>query len=587
MATSNPRLAVFPLLAAFRPGVGWLFLPGFAFLTVFFLWPTLQLVSVSLFDPDGSFSLAAFGQLAATPVYRRILLSTLGIAVEVTAWCLVLGYPLAYWISHQPKFRQRWLLLLVLMPFWTSSLVKNFAWLVLLGRHGPVSSLLNYLGLPGGGDLLFNRGTVVFAMVHTLLPLAIIIMFPALTAVNRGLISAARTLGASDAQAFWRVYFPLTVRGVATAGLLVFIVALAFFVTPALLGGPRQTMVGQLVIEQINTFQNWRMGSALAVILTLLTMAAVFLFDRVFSLSSIAGGGPARTSDTQTRKAGLGLVSALGSAFTVLARWRDTYAPFLSAGRVLSAYSCLIIALLLLPILAIIPMAFTSSAFLSFPPTGFSLRWFNEYWQSPLWRAATIRSFAIGLATASLTLAIATAAAFAAARSKGRISNLAFLLFMSPMIVPQLVIAIAMFYLFAQLSLVATNLGIVLGHTVISLPIVFVVMVSGFKGHDWRLDDAAATLGASRFQVVRRVTLPLVSVSLIVGFITGFLESFEELTIVMFVGGGFVTTLPKQLWDDVFLQVSPTLAAASVVILVIVTLLFLTMELLQRKKQPD
>lgn len=572
------------LFGAWRPRAAWLFLPGFLFLAVFFLWPTLRLVSMAFVDPDGSLSIGAFRQLLETPVYRRILLGTAGMAVEVTVWSLVLGYPLTYWIAHQAPVRQRRLLVLILTPFWTSSLVKNFAWLVLLGRNGPFSSLLHYLGIPGGGNLLFNRGTVVFAMTHTLLPLAVIIMFPVLNAVNRSLVSAARTLGASGAQTFWRVYFPLTVRGLATAGLLVFIVALSFFITPALLGGPAQTMIGQLVIEQINSYQNWRMGSALAVLLTLMTMLAVFICDWLFSLSSALGGNPAQHAQARRRRIGLALVALFGSFFATCYRLRERYLPFLSLEGFLPIYCWLVIAVLLLPILAVVPMAFTSSTFLSFPPSGFSFRWFAEYWQSPLWRMATLRSFAIGLATAALTLALATSAAFATARSKGRISNAAFLTFTAPMIVPQLVIAIAMFYLFASMSLVATNLAIILGHTVIALPIVFVVMVTAFKGHDWRLDEAAATLGGNRFQVIRRVTLPLVSVSLIVGFITGFLESFEELTIVLFVGGGFVTTLPKQLWDDVFMQVSPTLAAASTVILAIVTLLFLTMEILQRKQ---
>ncbi|MFS8049745.1 ABC transporter permease [Rhizobium sp. BR 314] len=131
---------------------------------------------------------------------------------------------------------------------------------------------------------------MIFAITHTLLPLAVIIMFPVLNAVNRSLVSAARTLGEGGAQTFWRVYFPLTMRGVATAGLLVFIVALSLFITPALLGGPAQTMIGQLVIEHINSYQNWRVGSALAVLLTLMTMLAVFAGDWLFSLSSAMGG---------------------------------------------------------------------------------------------------------------------------------------------------------------------------------------------------------------------------------------------------------------------------------------------------------
>jgi putative spermidine/putrescine transport system permease protein len=130
---------------------------------------------------------------------------------------------------------------------------------------------------------------------------------------------------------------------------------------------------------------------------------------------------------------------------------------------------------------------------------------------------------------------------------------------MAPMVVPAIMIAISLFYLFAQLQLIATDISIVIGRIVIAMPIVFVILLATFKGHDWRLDQVASTLGANRLTVVRRVTLPLLRSGVVVGFVTGFLQSFQELTVAIFLGGGLKTTLPKQMWDDITLQVNPPL----------------------------
>jgi putative spermidine/putrescine transport system permease protein len=161
-------------------------------------------------------------------------------------------------------------------------------------------------------------------------------------------------------------------------------------------------------------------------------------------------------------------------------------------------------------------------------------------------------------------------------------SSAAFLVFLLPMIVPNIVTAVALFYVFAHLGLIATNLGIALGHTVIAMPLVFIIILTAFKNYDWRLDQAAATLGAKRPQVVRLITIPTVAGSVIAAFLFAFLSSFEELTISLFVGGGVKQTLPKQMWDDVLLQVSPTLAAASVVVLSVVVFIFLIAEWTRR-----
>jgi putative spermidine/putrescine transport system permease protein len=436
-------------------------------------------------------------------------------------------------------------------------------------------------------ELLFSHATVVFGMVHTMLPLAVVSMLPVMGQIDRGLPRAAATLGASGIQAFWRVFFQLSMPGVAAAGLLVFIGSLGFFITPALLGGPRDTMLGQVIIQQIQDQQDWQFAGALAAMLVASTLLSCLVYDAVFGLSSMSGGGggPGGAGRKQganriVRRVGMRALALVADGFDALARLTGG----VRLGWLLPVYAWLLIAVLLLPILAFIPMGFTSSNFLSFPPPGYSLRWIHEYFGSAVWVAATLRSFGIGLASACLTLLIAAPAAFGVARSTSRLSGAVFVLFLAPIVVPAIVTAVGLFYLFAAIGLVATDLGIAIGHTVTGIPLAFVILLAVLRGHDWRLNQAAATLGASRLRVFARITVPLIKGGLFAALIFAFLNSFEELTVAIFIGGGLKTTLPRQMWDDVLLQVNPTLAAASLVVLLVVTVLFLVGEFLRPRQ---
>jgi ABC-type spermidine/putrescine transport system permease subunit I len=563
----------------------WLALPGAVFLVLFLVGPTAQMLGLGFIDKSGALTHAAFVRIVSSGPYLAILSTTFSVAGWTTLFCVGLGYPLAYWLARKPPRQQRIAALFILLPFWTSALIKNFSWLVLLGRNGIVAKTMAAVGLVGGDSILFNRGTVVFAMTHTLLPLAVVTMLPVMNQIDRRLPLAALTLGANRARAFWQVYFQLSMRGVAAAGLLVLVASLGFFITPGLVGGPRDTMIGQLIILQINDLQNWQLGSALATILLISAIATCVIYDRIFGLSSLSGAGARRArSDGFLRRIGLALVRGAGLLFGAIEETWKHHIRGLRGGVLLSVYVWIVIAVLLVPVIAFVPMAFTASTFLSFPPQGLSLRWFEQFFASQQWLGAMIRSFGIGFATAAITLVLASLAAFAVARTRSRLGGAAFLLFLAPMMVPSLVIAIALFFLFAKISLVATNLGIIIGHTVIAMPIVFVILLATFKGHDWSLDAAATTLGAGRAQVLRRVTLPLVSSGLAVGFVTGFLQSFEELTVALFIGGGLKTTLPKQMWDGILLQVNPIIAAASVVVLIVVIMMFAIVETIRARR---
>jgi ABC-type spermidine/putrescine transport system permease subunit I len=566
-----------------RPNALWLAVPGLAFLAVFFAYPVGELLSLGLRNPEsGAFSLAAFQRIANTDVYLRVLGITFKIAGNTALWSLLLGYPLAYWLARMPELFRGRMLLFVMVPFWTSYLVKTFAWMIVLGRSGVINNLLAGAGATSQPlELLHNEFGVMVGMVHAMVPLAVMTMLPVMINIDRRLVQAAQTLGASPSHAFWLVYFKLSLPGVTAAGLLVFISSLGFFIVPAFLGGRRETMLAQLIITQVQELLNWSFAGALAAMMLATALIACWLYDRLFGISTISGGS-AQESKGRIRDLGLAILGSLATVSGQLSDLSRTLVGKAGNRAILPVFAWLMIAFLVLPTLLVIPLGFTSSQFLEFPPPGYSLQWFETYFSSPLWIQATIRSFLVAAATALIATCIGSFAALALAHSRTRWSGLIFAFFLAPMIVPRIVIAVGLFYLFARIGLVATDLGLVIGHTVLAIPFALVTVSAILKTYDVRLDQAAATLGANRFRTLISVTIPLVKGGLIAAFLFAFITSFDELTIAIFVSGGIKTTLPKQMWDDMILQLNPTLAAVSVVVFVIVTVLLLLAERFRR-----
>lgn len=559
----------------------WWAAPGLVFLGVFFVLPVANLLLLSLLDSSGQhLSDAAYVRLAQQSVYLRVVGNSLMLGLQVSVLCLLAGYPVAYWLARMPRRQRERRLVLVLLPFWTSALIKTFAWIVLLSRTGVLAHLLLASGLAHPPiELLYGRGAVVMAMVHALLPLAILTMLPVMTQVGPALERAAQTMGASRAQAFWRVFFHLSLPGPTAAGLLVFISAIGFFITPTLLGSPRDTTLAPLIIAQIDSMMSWNFAAALSVLLVVCTLAVCILYAGVFGLGAVPGASASERRRGLLGRTGLRVLAVLATGTDAISRLTRGF----SWRWLLPTVSWTVLGFLSIPTLAIIPMGFTSGQFLQFPPPGYGLRWFEEYLSSPVWVAATLRSFGIAIIVAVLTSLVAGLAAYAVTTRHSRWDRLIFGLFLAPMIVPSIVTALGLFYLLAHLSLVATDTGLVIGHTVLATPLVFVTLLAVLRNHDWRLDQAARTLGANRLRTLWHVTLPLLKGGLLAAFLLAFIASFEELTVAIFVGGGLITTLPKQIWDDMLQQVNPTAAAASTCVLSVVTLLFIASRVLRRE----
>jgi ABC-type spermidine/putrescine transport system permease subunit II len=242
-----------------------------------------------------------------------------------------------------------------------------------------------------------------------------------------------------------------------------------------------------------------------------------------------------------------------------------------------------VIVFLAAPSFFVVPVSFSENLFIEWPVKGFTLHWYDKFLSSGIYVEAMIRSFVVGIIAATLSMLIGVPAAFVLARQRllGRTVALAFIL--SPLIVPRIIIAIAIFYLYAKIGLIGTSLGLVLGHTVLCVPFVVVTVMAVLKNYDDRFDHAAWTLGASKIQALRYITLPLIRPGLIAAFLFAFVTSFDELTIALFVSGGAAPTLPKQMWTDALLKVSPTVLAVSTVVLILITAVILLAEYARRR----
>ena len=219
---------------------------------------------------------------AEQAVFGKILLRTFNISAVVTVLCLLLAYPLAYWLSTLDARRANLLMILVLVPFWTSILVRVAAWIVLLQREGLVNSALVGMGLIEEPlALLFNRTGVVIAMVHILLPFMILPLYSVMKSVPPTYLRAAISLGSSPLAAFFRVYVPQTWSGVGAGALLVFILSIGYYVTPALLGGADDQMLSYYIAQYTNVEVNWGMACALGAVLLAATLILYGVYRRV------------------------------------------------------------------------------------------------------------------------------------------------------------------------------------------------------------------------------------------------------------------------------------------------------------------
>ncbi len=542
--------------------LGWtlLALPALLFMLATLAYPLADFFWRSLGGAGGPFEY--YAALLANPYDRFVLLTTLKVALLTTVLTALLGYPLALLIASVRPALARALVVLVLVPFWTSILVRSYAWIMLLGRRGIVNSVLEWAGLVDEPlPMVFNLVGVLIAMTHILLPYMVLTLLSVMLRLDRQLLMAAESLGASPWRAFRRVLWPLSLPGVAGGCVLVFIFALAFYVTPALLGGRKEVMLAMLIQQQVTGRLAWGEAAATGFVLLALILGTLWVAGRAFKLKGLL------TTERGDAASGTGLHRRPSPA--------------------LVAVGVLVLAFLIFPNLVILPLSFSPTEVFQFPPAGVSLRWYRRFFEDPVWLEALGRSLRVGAAVTVFALAIGTGAAFGLAR--GRLPGRAAFqgLLISPLVIPHVLIAAGIYIVYARLRLLDTELGLVLAHTALAIPVVVVVVTAAMRAARRDLEQAALSLGATPRQTFAKVTLPLIRPALVTAAVFAFMASFDELIVTIFVAGVHTTTLPLKMWEGATQEITPVLHVVATLLLGVSILALAIGETVRRSARAD
>ncbi|MFQ6163448.1 ABC transporter permease subunit [Sinorhizobium meliloti] len=543
-------------------------LPALGILVAIFGLPIVHLFLASINAPD--FSLVNYQAFFGQPANTRILLQTIEMSIVATAICLVIGYPTAYMIVAAPKYVRIALIVLVIIPYLTSGLARTYAWIVILGDRGLINNILLDLGLISSPlQLIYNRMAVYIGMVHIMLPTMILPLISVMFGIDKSLVAAARSMGARPFAAFWRVFFPLSLPGVRSGALLVFVFCLGFYITPATLGGLGDAMLSNFIETQVRT--SFDMGRIAASSFILLAIAVAVL--SMIGLNLSPAQGHAAKAPRQTWFTRL-------ASFLPVRRWLNKlltpyrakqweaqlYRPG-GKGRwpmvVGTIFVVLVMIFLQFPGLIVIIMSFSAGEFLEFPPSGFSLQWYRSFFGDPSWNGAALLSIEIGLVVSLLSTIVGTLAAYGLSRSGQQLRSVLTMVILAPITFPVIVVGVATYLGLINLGLLGSRAGIVLAHSIGATGTVFVIVSASLANFDRRLEQAAMSMRAGPLQTFRRVTLPLIRPGIIGGAVFAFLHSFDELVITSLIGGLSIRTLPLKMFENIRHQIDPTIAAVA------------------------
>lgn len=537
------------------------------FFVIFFFWPLLDVVLRSI-SVDGimdwsnpQFTLESYVTILQDEYLHLVEWRTVVLAVNSTVLALLLGFPTAYFISRLPGRLAGIVLLLVLIPFQVSIVVRLFAVTSIVSPNG----LLSQVSQAFGGEqfsLLYSQGGTLLGTVMYLLPYMILILYSGMTGIDNNVILAAKTLGASGIQIFVKVFLPLVRTSILSGTLLCFILALSFFIVPAILGGPQEQTVAVYIQQQIDLFE-WGVASALGVVLLLATLILYIAVLRI-------GGG--------FQAPGIGGAQAKGVSADQRFSW--------TSGTIFTGVLTLIsLLVMLVPVLIVFPLSTGETQTVVFPPRGFTLEWYGEVLTTTTWIDPILRSLLVatltGLTSTALALYLARVVQKAKSeRTKLFISGLAF----APIIAPAILLAIGIYAVELKLDLAGTIPGLVFAHTLVSFPLAFAILNTSLASRGLDLETAAWTMGASRNSAFWKVTVRGMLPVILSAFGLAFVTSWDEVVLALFLQTGPVKTLPVTIYQYLESGIVPTVPAIAALLTLLVVAVIIIQRIMQSRK---
>lgn len=554
--------------------IAWLLVAGLV--GVAFIAPLVLVIVRSLGDPFYQ----SYVTVAQSEAIRTIMFRTVRLGLIVTASCAALGYPAAYALT---RVRPQWRLLAlgaIMLPFLSSYLVRTYGWIAILGNSGPLSALGGALGW-SSTSLTGTLPGLVVAMTHMLLPLMIMPIYASMSAIDTRQMLACASLGAGPAESFVRVYFPQTLPGLLSGILLVFILSLGFFITPALIGGASETTISQVIYMFINELFDWKRSSSLAVGLLVVVVVLFAIAARFVDLGMMFG---VKRSAREMARGIRGREPRTALVTSGLARLAS-HLPLQHHGvRIAQGFLALALLILLLPLVYVLLVSFQPLRLLALPTNGFSLNWYAAVLNKTEWYEAALNSLAIAALTTMFAFAAGLFLATRARREHSVLRTAITALALGPIALPVIVLALGIYAVFIQLGWTGSIVALAVAHTIVAVPYVFTNMANGLASYDGNLDQAASSLGARPWASFWRIKVPVLRTSIVTACVLAFLISFDELVITLFLAGPALPTLPVRMWAATSQNISPELAVVGTLLTLLVLLAFAFIMLIGRRR---
>lgn len=512
-------------------------------------------------DPFGPIfmapSLAQYSDVVSDGFYYGVVSETVLLGIGVTVLTALLGYPLAHWLARMPVKYRALAFSVILIPLLTNVVVRSLGIILLLAPEGLINTVTGLLGIPPARNMLFTHGAVAVALAQVFLPFMVLALYDNLQNTSPRVHEAAESLGASPAVRFLTVDLPLSLPGLRSGAIIVFLMASTAYVSATLLGGKKVWTTGMLVLQEAIKNLNAPLASALAVIMTITSLAFAALCT--VALNRLMPWLKARPS--RPLSIPRGLVPVI-----------DILGPIVSKLLLVAALLLLLLPLVLVCIQSFndVPQA-TAAGF-----RGFTLKWYEQVFFAGTYADAFWVSVKLAVTSMLVAIALALPAAFALARFpfKGRSVLLAFWLL--PLSLPHVAIGVGMLRLLQLYLMIPPFLGLVAIHVIVILPFAITLLTTSVMGLDRAQEEAASSLGANPIRRFVLVIMPGLAPGLFAAGIVGFLLSFGEVTVTSFLTTARLTTLPVRIYAESTFSLEPTAHAISAV-LILFTVIALTL----------
>lgn len=516
-----------------------------------FIIPVFSFLLISFGDSFDTLSFVNYKKIIETPIYKQIIFNTFNIAFLVTVTSIIFSYPIVYLLVNASERLRKFILILVLLPFWTSALVRTTAWIVILQRNGILNEMLLFSGLINEPiSFIYNFSGVLIGMTHVLMPFVIFPLYASYKNIDASLIEAAESLGSRSLQTIKYLILPLTMPGVIAGAIIVFMSAIGYYITPALMGGPKQTMIAMLIENNINRTLNWELAAALSAVLLIFTLTLFVIFQRYFGFDKLL------TDNSQKG---------------VSQNHKNDNSP----SRFIMYFMGMVVCVFLIaPILIVFPMSLSASPFLEFPPQEYSFKWYESFFSDTRWIRGFWNSLIAAFVTIVISLPIGTLAAIGINEMKRKTRLWLETFFILPMVVPVIIFAISLFYFIAPLKLNNSPITLGIAHSILAMPFVFLTVSASLKNFNKNLEYAAYGLGASWLTMFRKVMLPIITPGIIAGGIFSFIQSFDDVVLALFLTNIKSRTLPRIMFEGVAHEIDPTIVAISGILIILTIILF-------------